>query len=1679
MLSRVFSHVNSPDQITLDDENIPYLSRHLFRNVPYNITSGPAPDEAQGLNVQTQQEQGIKLNQGQIGLQFSEIQNQPQVQYQPLQPQHQQYQSLQPSQQDHVSGPQVRPYQSPQIQYQVPQTQLQHPSPYYQDQPLPPQVQHQLPRPQVQHYHLPQNQQTEPSQLQSLQYQPSQYKNLQYPPPQPRTNQHQVVKNEQSEETEVVSQAGPEQDQDQQTQAPTHQATQTVSGNSHVDFPTAKPREGDQGGPRAGPQENVSPQKQNNSDSDRPSSSVDTSYRRETAGHIREKHMEEFFNMAMDIVLEFDRIDEGEYSSVDHATQFRNFKGMVVSEAYLKRLRSSISELQSSSTGRIPLKEHSSTVEGLQKAVHRSIHNVEPIFTMQPIKQLENSLYTKDVIQPVTELTGLFQGVLNSISAAKVSLLIMRCLGDSHEEIVTVQSDEMISELCVYIKELMQTVILPLCSLSVKTQSQLVLTLREMIESVFVGAISVVRYLRAFIQNTEANESLFTQLDTMSSNILLNKLPDSGVVAADTVDPLYVEAMNILVIVTRSYPDIKTTLLEISSQFYLLDFGKKSFPRRYRVPQLKAGISVFSALVMKIVQNCYALPPDFSNPASDGEADLSKESTYLEQCQTAYERANTGCSAFVSSLLVKMREQSSGIYKSFFDVFVKDVLDVLVLPEWPAAELLVQNLITWLKHLISDKKPKIDVNVRLQTIAIDSLGKIEVGLRNVISSISGESHSHIELARISPEEINDCFNVAKSVLGRMNNEKERRIEFQSSHGYLLTQLYLSLSKISQNHKTSLEAREAASKCMSELIDDNDTCRMTDVDFAAMFSKYLAYRPFKGYSDVVIKCLCNELTESKRLVKAKIISVLSDLIDIDSKIFLNNHVRQALEKNLSDSSVTVREKAVQIVGKYSAYPEFANDSYYALLCAHTNDSATAVRKKAISVLRNVYMTGKCTLETRKRIINCMLDRIDDEEEGIQKSVRDNLKETLFANWSFGNQSDPNSYASTKNTVLRVVEILPSTIVMGGNEYQTRLRELLHKFLSETLNGVDTDKTHYLRCAETIVDTLTDLASNEEDSRKQDLMLESISIFVRARNGLVQPKHLNSLKHLVTQEVKDNRYSRYLALVIFRDGLNGMAEIPDNDLLKYLVENLPRMISRVSHREIKECVPCFWLACDLLSNRIPCVKLMDKCLSQFSQRLQAVKSQGLDEKSLNICKRLLNIIGVSARYFQFEDAEFKQMTSNKDQRQNATILAIDTVMPVATGAIFSQASELSRQLKRCALQAIGDACIGNPATFRSVGKLYSATLKSNDYESASIVISTIYEFCEAQESNADSLARESAVQKKKKKKDGPIDITNGSYSNIEASTCLEFAKLYGADIRRIALSSEGEPGLLATKFIEVTVRQGAAFPQDVTPVTIALEMSDAEEISNLAKKALRHLFSKYEQAMSPHYISGLKLAAKYCKNMYPTRYYQLRNKLDSFYAIFTTKSMRKRLFKSVVKSLNFDVTSANGNDIETHLEYVAFMVRNLSCLDIVETDEVTALTGDLKEVLLSSGILVDERYNELVHHNVDDPQRWRDCAFLSLIFHILCQFLMFLKRAYLTKSSDKSNITALSLDQFDLNPRTFDDVMSNKARCHAFSEDIGIYLKEEERKRKAQEDDDESELATEVSTQQSTPKQPRLD
>lgn len=1437
-----------------------------------------------------------------------------------------------------------------------------------------------------------------------------------------------------------------------------------------------EPDKANQKDPEAGLQEKPSPKKPKSNGSNRPSSSIDTSYRRETVGHIREKHMEEFFNLAMDIVLEFDRIDEGEYSSVDHATQFNNFKGMVISDTYLKRLRSSISEMQSNSTGRIPLKEHSSTVDGLQKAVHRSLRNVEPIFTMQPIKKLENSLYANDIIQPVTELTGLFQGILNSINGAKVSLLIMRCLGDGHEEMVTVQSDEMISEICAYIKELMHNVILPLCSLPVKTQSQLVQAMREMIESVLAGATSVVRYLRAFVQNSDPNESLFTQLDTMSNNILLTKLPDTGVVAADSVDPLYVEAVNILVIVTRSYSDIKTTLLEISSQFYLLDSGKKSFPRRYRVPQLKAGISVFSALVMKIVQNCYALPPDATTPAGEEEGQ-QQENVYLQQCLAAYERASSGCSGFISSLLIKLREQSSGIYKSFFDVFVKDVLDVLLLPEWPAAELLVQTLISWLKHLISDKKPKIEVNVRLQTIAIDTLGKVETGLRNVITTISGESHSHIELARISPEEIKDCCTVAKSVLGRMNNEKERRLEYQSSYGYLLTQLCMSLSKITRNQKTSLEAREAATKCIEDLIDDNASCRMTDVDFAAMYSKYLAYRPFKGYSDVVIKCLCNELTESKRLVKAKIISVLSDLIDTDSKIFLNSHVRQALEKNLSDSSVTVREKAVQIVGKYSAYPEFANDSYYALLCGHTNDPATAVRKKAIGVLRNVYMTGRCTLETRQKIINCMLDRIDDEEEGIQKSVRDNLKETLFANWSFGSQSDPNSYATTKTIVLRVVEILPSTM-MGGNEHQARLRELLHKFLSETLNGVDTDKTHYLRCAETIVDILADLSSNEEDSRKQDLMLESISIFVRARNSLIQPKHLNSLKHLVTQEVKDNRYSRYLALVIFRDGLNGMAEIPDNDLLKYLVENLPRMISRVSHREIKECVPCFWLACDLLSNRMPCVKLMDKCLSQFSQRLQAVKSQGLDEKSLNICKRLLNIIGVSARYFQFEDAEFKQMTSNKNQRKNATSLAIDTMMPVANGSITPQAPELSRQLKKCALQAIGDACIGHPASFRSVGKLYNATLKGNDYESASIVINTMYEFCEAQEANADTLARESAVQKKKKKKDGPIDITNGSYSNIEASTCLEFAKLYGADIRRIALSSIEEPGLLATKFIEVTIRQGAAFPQDVTPVTMALETSDTEEIANLAKKALRNLFGKYEQAMSPHYISGLKLAANYCKHMYPTRYYQLKNKLDSFYDIFTTKSMRKKLFKSIVKSLNYDVTSVNGNDIQSHLEYVAFMARNLSCLDIADTDEVNVLTTELKEVLLSSGMLVDERYNELTNHNVNDSQRWRDCGLLSLVFHILCQFMMFLRRAY-HKSSDKSNTPILFLDQFDLNSRTFDDIMTNKARCHAFSEDIGIYLKEEERKRKVQEDDGESGLTTEVSTQQSTPKQPRLE
>lgn len=1399
---------------------------------------------------------------------------------------------------------------------------------------------------------------------------------------------------------------------------------------------------------------------------DEPAPSLNN-YNRETASNLREKSLDEVFNLGMDIVLEFDRIDEGDLSTLDHVVQFSHFKGLVISDSYLRRLRSAITELWSNSNGRrIPLGENTNTIEALQKALLRSLQYTNMIFTMKPIDLLESTLTSAKGAKPLTEIMGIFEAIVNSISSVKVVLLGIQYFGSSHEEMVTIQSDEIISEVGTYMKGLIHELILPLITLSSQSTSSTQFTkhLRELVDSVVSGCVSALRYLRRYIESPGSNnEDLFTQLDTMSTNILLTKVPESGaILPSDSFDPLYFEAMNILVFISRSYSEIKSTLLELSTQLYLLDSGKKSFPRRYRIPQLRTGISVMSALVMKVVQNCYILPEDMAHAEDDDAVTL-----YLEKCNSAYEKANTGCSGFISSLLLKIREQNSTVQKNFFDVFIKDTLDVMGLPEWPAAELLIQNLVSWLKHIINDKKPKIDVNVRLQTVAIDTMGKIESSLLELIAKSSGEPHAHIELARISPEEIRDCCATGKAILGKMKSDWGRRPEYHSSYGYIFFQLYLSLAKITKNVKTSLEARNEAEKAMREIIGFDDHSRMNETDFTLAYSKYLEYRPFKGYSDIVIKCLSNELTESKRMVKAKVISVLSDLIDNDSKIFLNNHVRAALEKNLSDSSVTVREKAVQIVGKYSAYPEFSNDSYYILLCGHTSDPATAVRKRAISVLRTIYMAGRGSLETRQKIINSMLDRIDDDEESIQKVVKDNLKEIFFSGWNYtADQTDPNNYAATKSSVLRVIEVIPSSLA-NPNEAQKRLKDQFHKFLSEVLNAVDPDVQNNLQCAETIVGVLTELSVNEDESKKQDKMLESIAIFVTARNNLIKLKHLHALKHLLIQEVKDNRYSRYYTLVIFRDGLNGVAELPEKDLLKYLIDNLPRMISRVSHREIRECVPCFWLACKLMSNHEPCVKLLDKCLIQFDQRIQAIRKTGLDEKSVNVCKRLLNIIGVSARYFQLTEEEVKQMAFNKKQRKTATSLGIEVMMPIAKGIypsseqLLLETAELNQALRKCALESIGDACIGNPASFRSINSLYTDILQNkDDYDAASIVMSTMFEFSEAQEENADHMARESLVAKKSKKKlEEPVDITNGSYNSIEASTSLEFAKLYGAYIRNIALTSIEEPGLWATKFIEISIRQGAAFPQDVTPTIIALEASEQEEIASLAKRGLRQLFSKYEQAMSPHYITGLKLAAKYCRQMYPEKFYELSNKLDSFYSCFATKTVKKKLLSSVLRSFNFDLNSTSNDKLTDHVYYVAFMARNLSCVEFAETEEANVLVNGIKELLNSSGMLVDERSSELLSHNVEEVQKWREAALLSLIFHILYQFMIILKKTYLSSSKPPATPSGsiLNLNQFYLDPNTFDNVEVNKDRCKAFSNAIGVYAKDEERKRKAEEGD----------------------
>ena len=128
-----------------------------------------------------------------------------------------------------------------------------------------------------------------------------------------------------------------------------------------------------------------------------------------------------------------------------------------------------------------------------------------------------------------------------------------------------------------------------------------------------------------------------------------------------------------------------------------------------------------------------------------------------------------------------------------------------------------------------------------------------------------------------------------------------------------------------------------------------------------------------------------LTENAVIVRTKAMKCLTMVVEADPAVLARSDMQMGVHNSFLDHSTSVREAAVDLVGKFVlSRPELLHN-YYEMIAARILDTGVSVRKRVIKIMKDICL--ECPdFEKIPEICVKMIRRVNDEE-GIKKLVQE--------------------------------------------------------------------------------------------------------------------------------------------------------------------------------------------------------------------------------------------------------------------------------------------------------------------------------------------------------------------------------------------------------------------------------------------------------------------------------------------------------------------------------------------------------------------------------------------------------------------------------------------------------------------------------------------------------------------
>jgi cohesin loading factor subunit SCC2 len=161
-----------------------------------------------------------------------------------------------------------------------------------------------------------------------------------------------------------------------------------------------------------------------------------------------------------------------------------------------------------------------------------------------------------------------------------------------------------------------------------------------------------------------------------------------------------------------------------------------------------------------------------------------------------------------------------------------------------------------------------------------------------------------------------------------------------------------------------------------------------------------------------------LKETSIAIRTKAMKCLTMIVEADPSVLGRHDMQMGVNHSFLDHSTSVREAAVDLVGKFVLSRPELIDKYYEMLSARILDTGVSVRKRVIKILKDICI--ECPEFPKiPEICVKMIRRVNDEE-GIRKLVME-----VFQNMWF----TPTKDTSLLRKVMNITDVVASSKDIG--------------------------------------------------------------------------------------------------------------------------------------------------------------------------------------------------------------------------------------------------------------------------------------------------------------------------------------------------------------------------------------------------------------------------------------------------------------------------------------------------------------------------------------------------------------------------------------------------------------------------------------------------------------------------